>query len=122
MFNSGTRFTVNGITFKSVYAEHSDFYAVGVIFEAEGKTYYVTGDTLYNEKVFKEVDCEIDAVFLPINGVGNNMNEKEAEDFAKRIGAKVAVPLHFSLFDELKPKEFDSVKTFIPKPFEEIKI
>lgn len=122
MFNAGTRFTVNGITFKAVYAEHSDFYAVGVIFEAEGKTYYVTGDTLYNEKVFKEVDCEVDAVFMPVNGVGNNMNLVDAEDFAKRIGAKAAVPLHFSLFDELKPNEFESVKTVIPKPFEEIKL
>ena len=122
MFNAGTRFTENGIAFKAVYAEHSDFYAVGVIFEAEGKTYYVTGDTLYNEKVFKEIDCDIDAVFMPINGVGNNMNETDAEDFAKRIGAKVAVPLHFSLFDELKPQEFSSVKTVIPQPFKEIKI
>ena len=59
----------------------------------------------YNEAIFKEIPDDIDTVFLPVNGVGNNMNLTDAKRFAKRIGAKKAVPIHFGMFDELKAEE-----------------
>ena len=98
MFNEGTEFTVGDITFKSVYAEHSDDHAIGVVFEAEGKTYYVTGDTLYNKFVFESVTDDIDVVFLPINGVGNNMNLADAYRFVDKIGAKETLQVINMLF------------------------
>ena len=123
MFNEGTEFTVGDITFKAVYAEHSDDHAIGVVFKAEGKTYYVTGDTLYNKKVFQSVDDKIDVVFLPINGVGNNMNLFDAYRFVDKIGAKCAVPCHFSLFDDIDAKSEISRKDFVvPTPFKEIEL
>jgi L-ascorbate metabolism protein UlaG (beta-lactamase superfamily) len=86
-------------------AEHSDLYAIGVILDDGEKKYYVTGDTLYNEAMFAEIPNDIDTVFLPVNGVGNNMNLTDAKRFAKRIGAKKAVPIHFGMFDELKAED-----------------
>ncbi|MBQ8817576.1 MAG: MBL fold metallo-hydrolase, partial [Clostridia bacterium] len=99
LFNNGTTWTEGKLTFTAVKAEHSDPYAIGVIINAEGKNYYVTGDTLYNEQVFESLpDIEIEAVFLPVNGVGNNMNMKDAARFARRVNAKYTVPVHFGMF------------------------
>lgn len=122
-FQNGTEWTEGGVRFRAVFAEHSDPYAIGVILSAEGKNYYVTGDTLYSERVFESLpDTELEAVFLPINGVGNNMNAADAARFAKRTGAKYAVPIHFGLFDELDPHTFEHPNRVIPRYYQEIKL
>ena len=64
----------------------------------------------------------MDYAFLPINGVGNNMNAKDASDFAYEIGAKKAAPIHYGLFDSLSPEAFDFDDTLILKPFESIEL
>ena len=55
MFNRGTVWTEKGIRFEAIHAEHSDDKAVGVIISYDGKNYYITGDTLYNKKVIKDI-------------------------------------------------------------------
>ncbi len=117
MFNRGTRWTQGDVVFQAVYAEHSDSCAIGVILSWEGKTYYMTGDTLYNERIFPELPEKIDYVFLPINGVGNNMNAVDAARFTRRIQAQWAVPLHWGMFDELDPEGFEYPNRIIPRPF-----
>ena len=106
MFNHQTEFTVCGICFKAVYAEHSDEYAIGVVFECDNTVYYITGDTLYNERVFSEIPSKVDVLFLPVNGKGNNLNVADARRFAKKIGAKRIVPVQWGLFDEFKKEDF----------------
>ena len=121
LFNAGTTWTEGEITFRAVKAEHSDAFAIGVIITAEGKSYYITGDTLYNEAVFASIpNMPLEAVMLPINGVGNNMNAVDAADFAARVKAKFAVPLHFGLFDSLDPHCFDAPNRVIPEIYQEI--
>jgi len=120
-FNRRTEWTEKGIHFKAVYAEHSDEYAVGVIIEAENKKYYVTGDTLYNEQIFDDLPSDIHCVFLPVNGVGNNMNMDDAKRFCDRIGAK-AVPMHCGLFDEKDMHEFKYENKVVPEFYKEIKL
>lgn len=122
LFNQQTEFTVNGICFKAVYAEHSDFDAVGVTFEVNGKVYYVTGDTLYNEKVFSEAPEQVDTLFLPVNGKGNNMNMTDAVRFAKRVNAKKTIPLHWGLFDELTADDVSAEGFEVLKPYEQIEL
>ena len=122
LFNQQTEFTVNGICFKAVYAEHSDFDAVGVTFEVNDKVYYVTGDTLYNEKVFSEAPEQVDALFLPVNGKGNNMNMTDAVRFAKRVNAKKTIPLHWGLFDELTADDVSAEGFEVLKPYEQIEL
>ncbi|MBO5221672.1 MAG: MBL fold metallo-hydrolase [Clostridia bacterium] len=118
---SGLRWTEGDITFRAVPASHSDPDAVGYILSAEGKNYYITGDTLYHEGIFAALpDLPLEAVFLPINGVGNNMNAADASDFALRTGAKYAVPLHFGLFDSLSPESFTHPRRVIPEFYKEI--
>lgn len=120
LFTDGSVWTHKGIRFTAVKAYHSDAEAIGVMIDDGSKKYYVTGDTLYNEKIFGKIPPGIDTVFLPINGTGNNMNAEDALRFARRIGAKNAVPLHFGMFDDIDPQIFRAENAVIPKPYAEI--
>ena len=119
MFNRHTEWSEGEILFRAVYAEHSDSCAIGVILRAEGKTLYVTGDTLYNTRIFEDLPTDIDVVFLPVNGAGNNMNFADGVRFCNRIGA-TAVPLHCGLFDAIDPADFPYENKIVPRFFEEI--
>ena len=120
LFNRYTTWTENGIRFTAVKAEHSDPTPIGVIIDDGEKKYYITGDTLYNEDIFGDIPEDIYAVFLPINGAGNNMNQEDAARFVRRIGAKKAVPIHFGMFDELTAGDFPCENKVIPEIYKEI--
>lgn len=121
LFNVGTRWTEGEVRFTAVKAEHSDKYAIGVVMEVEDTTYYITGDTLYHEKIFDGLPKKIDYVFLPVNGKGNNMNMIDAKAFCERVGAK-AVPLHCGLFDDIDMNDFNYQEKVVPEFFKEIKL
>ena len=106
LFEPGTQWTQGDIRFTAVPAAHSDPDAIGVLLQAENKLHYVPGDTLYNTNVLSSLPAGIDTVFLPVNGVGNNMNMADAARFAADCGAKCAVPIHIGLFDDLKAQAF----------------
>lgn len=120
LFRRHTVWTQDGIRFTAVYAEHSDPGAIGILLEAEGHILYITGDTLYNTAIFPDLPTHIDALFLPINGVGNNMGCADAVRFAQRVEARRVVPLHFGLMDDLDPKTFCCANRVIPKIYQEI--
>ena len=121
MLNPHSVWSENGITFYAVKAEHSDRTAAGYIIDDGKETFYVSGDTLYNYEVIDDVIelCEdgVDYAFLPINGVGNNMNARDAADFACEIGAKCAVPIHYRLFDSIDPSDFDFDNSLVLEPY-----
>ena len=123
-FDRHTEWSEHGFRFSAVKAAHSDAYAIGVVIEdlSEGKVYYVTGDTLYNTEIFEDLPEKIDAVFLPVNGVGNNMNAIDALRFAERTGAKHAVPIHVGMFDELSPEIFEAENRLILKLYETVEV
>ena len=85
------------------------------------KKYYVTGDTLYNEEIFADIPDDIYVVFLPVNGVGNNMNMTDTQRFCERIKPKVAVPLHCGMLDAIDPHDFAYKNTVVPTVYEEVK-
>ena len=101
-FDRHTEWSEYGFRFRAVKAAHSDPYAIGVVIEdhEENKVYYITGDTLYSKEIFADLPEKIDVVFLPINGVGNNMNVEDAMRFFSDCGAEKAVPYHVGMFDE----------------------
>lgn len=99
MFDRGVEVTSEGIRFESVYAVHSDPKAIGALICDAGRRYYITGDTLYSKEIFKDVSGPIDIMFPCINGKGNNMNGYDAARMTNRLAPKIAVPLHFDLFD-----------------------
>lgn len=119
-FPQKTVWTEKNVKFTAVKAVHSDPDAIGVIIEAEGKKYYVTGDTLYNEEIFGNLPDGIDVLFLPVNGVGCNMNFEDARNFAKRVNAKYTVPLHLGMLDDRSVSEFQCENAVIPRIYSEI--
>lgn len=122
-FNDGTTWTEGDILFRAVKAEHSDEYAIGVVVEAEGKRYYITGDTLYSERVFDSLPkTEFEAVFLPVNGVGNNMNFADAKRFIARVSTKYAVPVHIGMFDDLTATDWECANKKIPTVYQPIEL
>ena len=120
MFNRGTVWTDCGITFTAVKAEHSDDYAIGVVIDDGERRYYITGDTLYNEEIFNDIPENVYALFLPVNGVGNNMNMTDAARFARRIGAEKNVPIHIGMFDDISADMVDMENKVIAKVYEEV--
>ena len=121
-FNRHTVWTENGIKFTAVKAEHSDISAIGVIIDDGDKKYYVTGDTLYNEEIFADITKDIYALFLPVNGVGNNMNMTDAKRFCERVNPKFAIPIHCGMFDDTDMNKFGYKNKVVPHIYEEIKI
>ena len=122
LFNRHTVWSEKGIRFTAVKAEHSDSTPIGVIIDDGKNKYYITGDTLYNEEIFDDIPDDIYALFLPVNGVGNNMNMEDAARFAKRINAKHTVPIHIGMFDELSADDFECDNKVIPEIYKEIKL
>ncbi len=120
-FNRHAEWTEGSLRFRAVYAEHSDSCAIGVIMEAEGKVWYITGDTLYSTDVLSDLPDSIDYVFLPVNGVGNNMNFADGARFCEQIGA-VAIPLHCGLFDNKDLGAFPYENKIVPEFYREIKL
>ena len=123
LFNDGTTWTEEEVTLRAVRAEHSDPNAIGLWLTAEGREYYVTGDTLYSERVFDSLPSHApNVLFLPINGKGNNMNATDAAAFSKRVGAEYTVPIHFGMFDAMTGEELICENRILPKIYQEIVI
>lgn len=121
-FKRHTVWTENEIEFTAVKAEHSDSSAIGVIINDGEKKYYVTGDTLYNKEIFDDIPNDIYAVFLPVNGAGNNMNMTDAKRFCKKINPTVAVPIHCGMFDDIDMNNFGYEKKAVPTIYKEMEI
>lgn len=122
LFNRHTEWTENSIKFTAVKAEHSDPTPIGVIIDDGDKKYYVTGDTLYNNEIFEDIPDDIYALFLPVNGAGNNMNMTDSARFAKRVNAKRVVPIHIGMFDELSANNFICKNKVIAQIYKEINL
>lgn len=97
MFDRGIEVTINGILFRSVYAAHSDERAIGVDIYADGKVLCHTGDTMYHPEVLKHAH-HADALMLPINGLGCNMNAVDAARLTKELAPKRVYPMHWDMF------------------------
>lgn len=95
--NEGESVTLGDFEITAVFADHT-VEAFGVIVRAEDKTFYFSGDTLYNEKLFDIAKYSPDVTFICINGKLGNMNVEEALVTAKKIGAKLNVPNHYDMF------------------------
>lgn len=107
-FNRHSVWREKGITVSAVKAAHSDPAAIGFLIEAEGKTLYYSGDTLYNTEIFDDVPLSPDAMMVVVNGVGNNMNMEDAKALAARLTPKTVFPMHFGMLDDTTPEEIEA--------------
>ena len=111
---------IGGIRVMIVYAHHT-CEAFGVILEADGVRLYISGDTLYDEKLFDFAAYRPDITCICINGRMGNMNVEEAVVTAKKIGARLNIPDHYDMFasnaeDPAKfTREFPADAAFTPE-------
>lgn len=77
---------------------------LGYVLEFEKNTVYIAGDTDLIDEM-KNVECDI--AILPVSGT-YVMNAKDAAKAAKRVGASIAIPVHYGSIvgDEEDAKEF----------------
>ena len=122
VFERHTQWTQNDVKFTAVKAVHSDPEAIGLLVEAEGKTLYIAGDTLYSTDVLSDLPEGIDVAFLPVNGAGNNMNMTDAARFGEACGAKQIAPIHIGLFDDLKAADFPCENKLVLTMYEETEL
>ena len=122
LFDRHTQWTERGVRFSAVKAAHSDTFAIGVVIKAENRNFYITGDTLYNKEIFPDLPETIHYIFLPVNGVGNNMNAFDAERFACRVSPQRAVPIHIGLLDNKTADIFNYENKVVPQIYKEIKL
>jgi L-ascorbate metabolism protein UlaG (beta-lactamase superfamily) len=68
-------------------------------------TVYHPGDTmLYDGMATRLRPFKVDVALLPINGsaperrVSGNLNAREAASLAKKIGARLTIPMHYDMF------------------------
>jgi L-ascorbate metabolism protein UlaG (beta-lactamase superfamily) len=123
--DDGTAVEVNGWRFTGIAAAHNEIERdahgrckfLGFIVERNGFTLYHSGDTLLHEGLVPALRPKhCDVAFVPINGnkperrVAGNLNGTEAAMLASEIGARLAVPHHFEMFqfNTASPDEFVS--------------
>jgi L-ascorbate metabolism protein UlaG (beta-lactamase superfamily) len=99
---------------------------LGLLIEVAGKRIYHPGDcVLYDGLVERLRPYSIDLALLPVNGslperrVAGNFWGKEAAWLAKEIGARLAVPMHYDMFEfnTVTPEEFVQHCADLEQPF-----
>lgn len=84
-----------GFRVTAVPAEHPGEHCVGYLIEAGDYRFYHSGDTTWVDPGVRGVDV----AFLPINGKLGNLDGAEAARLAHAVGAALAVPCHFGMFE-----------------------
>lgn len=97
-FENGIETELFGVRFSAVYAAHTDEKAIGVVIEADGKVLVHTGDTMYHRALRSAYPAKPDALLVPINGKGCNMNAHDAARLTKEVAPKKVFPMHWDMF------------------------
>ena len=100
---AGDERDLDGVRLLAVYADHGDLApeAIGVVFDFDFASVYITGDTSYSPEEMDKVFSMKPEVIIPvINGRFGNLNPQEAALLTRDVHAKVAIPCHFWTFAE----------------------
>lgn len=95
---------IAGFRIEAVPALHHGEHCIGYVVSAGARRVYHSGDTQWVEPGVSGVDVAI----VPINGKLGNVDAVEAARLAHHVGAKLAVPCHFDMFEfnTTTPDEF----------------
>jgi L-ascorbate metabolism protein UlaG (beta-lactamase superfamily) len=106
--------------------EHGRCRFLGYIVKAGPVTIYHSGDTMMHEGLIPALKrFSLDLVLVPINGcrperrVAGNLTGAEAAELARAVGARLAVPHHFDMFEfnTEPPDEFEAACRRLGQPF-----
>ena len=132
--DAGSQKSVSEFEFHGIPAAHETWntnksgqhHCLGYIVRFGPWTVYHSGDTVLYEGIENWLQhWRIDLALLPINGrrperrVAGNLWGREAAQLAKNIGARMAIPCHYEMFEfnTASPKEFSQKCREIKQPF-----
>ena len=72
--------------------------AVGYIIDFDGLRVYISGDSLYHERMESIADLQPHLACICINGRFGNMSAAEAARLATVLRAQTAIPTHYNMF------------------------
>ncbi len=93
------KLNLRGIDVQAVKAEHPGENPLGFLLTISGVTIYHAGDT---DSVPDDIKCDI--ALLPVGGTFT-MDAEGAMEAAKKLKAKVMVPMHYDTFEPIKVEE-----------------
>ena len=111
--DDGETVEIAGFTITAVPAAHEQIERdaagrmlhLGYVVRCGPFTLYHAGDTIPYDGMAERIGAGIDVALLPINGraperrVAGNLTGEEAAALAHEIGARLAVPMHFEMFE-----------------------
>lgn len=112
--DAGDRIELAGFEIHAVTAAHEDFDRdaqgrhpyLGYVFRIGGRAIYHSGDTLLYDGLADSLKrFAVDVALLPINGraprrrVAGNLDGEQAAALAREIGAGLAIPCHYDMFE-----------------------
>lgn len=132
--DAGERVSVGKVDFHGIPAAHNAVDRdeqgrcrfLGFVAQANGKTFYHSGDTLMHDGLVPALESfRPDVAFVPINGnkperrVAGNLDGREAAELSRAIHAGVAIPHHFDMFafNTASPEVFEAECQRVDQPF-----
>lgn len=117
--NMGDQYEIENLTITTTFARHHVPHApapdaVGFLLDLDGVRIWDVADTEYDARLRSMRDAQIDVMFVPINGVGGNMNANEAALLAWHVQPRVAIPMHYNMW---APEGFGPGATLDPGAF-----
>lgn len=115
----GKSLTVGDVTIRTTFARHEGIEApaldaVGFLLEVAGLKLWDVADSEYDARLRPLANERIDVAFVPINGVGGNMTDREAALLMSYVRPGIAVPMHYNMWP---PEGFGPGATLDPEVF-----
>lgn len=115
----GDTHTFGDVTVTATFARHEEPAAmtpdaVGYLLESGGLRLWNVADTEYDARLRSMGEREIDVAFVPINGVGGNLNAHEAALLMWHVRPRIAIPMHYGMWS---PEQYGPGATLDPELF-----
>lgn len=103
---------------------------MGYVFQFGDFSIYHSGDTLWLDDIVDQVKpFSVDLALLPINGnkperkVAGNLDEKEAAQMGRALGARIVIPCHYDMFqfNTADVRDFVQAAKAVGQPYQVLK-
>ena len=101
----GKSHQLGDVTVTATFARHEEEIAmtgdaVGFLLNVGGVRFWDVADSEYDARLRPMREEKIDAMLVPINGVGGNMNAHEAALLVWQVAPRIAVPMHYGMWPD----------------------
>lgn len=121
LLDTGMSYSIEDVHVTAHFARHETpdapaTDAVSFLLTIDGLTIWAVCDTEYDARLRAMAGYDIDVAFVPINGVGGNLTDKEAALLLSYVKPRLAIPNHYNMW---APETFGPNATLDPRVFVE---